>query len=513
MSIAERVARNSLFNIASGVISAGVTVFLPPILVRMLGRDQFSAWVFILQMGAYLGYLNLGIQTAISRYVALEDGAAEVQIPANEVLTTGVFLLSGLGLFGTLVVTAIAHYAPFVHQSLPEAFRQDVLAGLPWIATCFALLLPLSGINGFFAGKRKNHQILINNAALKVALFILLPSAAYFTADIRYMVGAYVIAHAIAVIHYSALMMRGSQGAAIRWSSFTRRTALTLTRYCSGVTIWNFSMLLVSGLSLIIVAHFDYRAVAAYSMLVGAITLVIGIHTAIFGNLLPEYSAALTRSSGTEKGEALVVATRLGTIILLVLGLPLALMPSEILKLWMATAYIPEARNVLCLLILAMAIRMTASPYAMHLLASGQQRMGMATAFFEGTVTSVLSYALATRYGAIGVAFGSLIGACAGVSANILFNLPRDLYAVVPRVRFVVYGLLVPAAMSLPAWVLAAWEASGAAVPVIEKVAVLLIVFALLYFRGLTPEQRVFAASLGKSLLRKIRSKQMVREA
>lgn len=38
---------------------------LPPLLLHKMSLDEYSLWSYCLQTGALIGYLNLGVQTAV----------------------------------------------------------------------------------------------------------------------------------------------------------------------------------------------------------------------------------------------------------------------------------------------------------------------------------------------------------------------------------------------------------------------------------------------------------------
>ena len=61
-------------NIAASLLRVAaislVALVLPSYLVHHLPVETYAAWILILQLGAYVSYLDLGIQTGISKFVA-----------------------------------------------------------------------------------------------------------------------------------------------------------------------------------------------------------------------------------------------------------------------------------------------------------------------------------------------------------------------------------------------------------------------------------------------------------
>ena len=63
------VFKNAIANVARGSAAALVAILLPPFLTRLMSSDAFGAWSLVLQLCAFVGYLDFGIQTAIGRFI------------------------------------------------------------------------------------------------------------------------------------------------------------------------------------------------------------------------------------------------------------------------------------------------------------------------------------------------------------------------------------------------------------------------------------------------------------
>src|ERR1700729_3293484 len=67
---ARTIASNSAANVIRLAVSSLVSIFLPAYLTHHLPVKTYGAWVLILQLSAYVGYLDFGVQTAVSKYIA-----------------------------------------------------------------------------------------------------------------------------------------------------------------------------------------------------------------------------------------------------------------------------------------------------------------------------------------------------------------------------------------------------------------------------------------------------------
>src|SRR3954469_14718753 len=64
------LVRSIVSNWVTFLFSAAVNFVVSPIVVRSLGETQYGAWVLLISMVGYLGLLDLGVRSAVTRYVA-----------------------------------------------------------------------------------------------------------------------------------------------------------------------------------------------------------------------------------------------------------------------------------------------------------------------------------------------------------------------------------------------------------------------------------------------------------
>ena len=115
------------------------------------------------------------------------------------------------------------------------------------------------------------------------------------------------------------------------------------------------------------------------------------------------------------------------------------------------------------ILILANIVRCVCQPYAIMLAATGKQGAATITAISEAVVNLGSSIYLASRFGAIGVAYGTLLGSFVSISLHfaVSMHFTRQTLAVA-RSKLLRIGLLRPAIIALPSLVLLPlWWASS----------------------------------------------------
>jgi O-antigen/teichoic acid export membrane protein len=135
---------------------------------------------------------------------------------------------------------------------------------------------------------------------------------------------------------------------------------------------------------------------------------------------------------------------------LIALGAWLIVVGRAAFPLWVGPRLGEAALPLFTLLIAANVVRNTPAPYAHYLVATAQQRKILLAPLLEGGSNLVASVLLAWRYGAMGVAIGTLIGAVVGVAANPLYTVPRTAPAGFGAGAFLRDTILTPALTCAP---------------------------------------------------------------
>ena len=100
----KKVLQGSLSNLLRLVLSLAFSLYLPHFLVHHMEPAEYSAWVLILQLAAYINYLEFGIQTAVSKFVAEFDARGDRNELHRTVSSAFLLLVAG----GAIGLAAIA---------------------------------------------------------------------------------------------------------------------------------------------------------------------------------------------------------------------------------------------------------------------------------------------------------------------------------------------------------------------------------------------------------------------
>jgi len=447
---ARTFAQNSLINVSRILVTGVIALILPAYLVHKLSVEMYSAWVLILQLGAFVAYLDFGIQSGISKYVAEHEARNDAEA-AGVHASAGLALMSMACAGGVLLTLVLAWQVPRLFHDMPSSLYREVRLSLVYVGMSLSFGLLCSIYSAIFYGLQRYAAptvILLTNRLLYAA--VVLGAVAFHRGLI--VMGALVAA----VNTFTGLLQIEAWR---RWASRIRIQLRGLDfscmrkifGYCSALAVWTVGMLCVSGLDLTIVGKYDFRQTGFYSVAVLPVSFVTAILGAALAPLMPSISALSVLRSPGELGEVLARVTRYTTAILLISGLPLMVSGYWILRVWVGPVYAQHSIGYLRILLLANILRNTCAPYASMLVATSNQRIAIAGVIAEAITNVIFSIYLAAHIGAIGVAYGTLIGSFVSVGAHFLFNMRFTITKIaIPRLRLFLCGVVRPSSIAAP---------------------------------------------------------------
>ena len=443
-------ARNAVASIGRLLVTALVALLLPAYLTHKLPVETYAAWVLILQMAAYVSYLDFGVQTGVSKFVAEYVAKGDV-IGASLRASAGLAIMLVASLVGTGLTLILVWCVPQLFRQMPSSLYQDVRTSLSFIGISLSFGLFCSVFSAIFLGLHR-YAIPMAISILNRVLFTMVICLAVFIHSSLAVMGA-----AVAVVNIFTGILQ-----IVAWRRLARRIRVSLgsldygvlkrvLAYCSVLAIWSAGMLCVSGLDLTIVGKYDFDQTGFYAIAVLPTNFMLSLMGAALGPFLPTTSALSTQRTPTEMGTLLSRTTRYSTLLLLMSGLPLLVAAYPILRLWVGPTYALHSMAYLRILVLASIIRNLCAPYATMLVAIDRQKVAIAGAISEAVVNVASSIYLARHMGALGVAIGTLLGSLVSVLMHFTLSMHYTYPKLsVSRLRLFLDDMARPALMALP---------------------------------------------------------------
>jgi len=495
-SLGRLVAKNASANLVRLTGAGVVALLLPPFLVREMSKGAYGAWAILLQLTLYVSYFDFGIQTAVARFVAHADELGDTE-QRDGIVSTAVLMLSGGAVLGGILVLVMTWRLPSMFHQMPVEFYQSAQIALLLMGGSFALGLPANLVSAYFTGMQRNEipaAIAITN---KFAMALFVAGTVLRHQGLAAMGAAVAVANVASYAGAFAAWRKYAPQVKVRLALISKSCLRTIGSYSATLIVWMAATLMISGLDLVIVGIFDYKATAYYAIAATLTTFLAQVQGAIFAALLPASAVLSARGDGERLGRLLVSSTRYGMLILLAMAVPLVVGGRYILQLWVGADYAVHATLIMQILVIANVIRLCALPYSTLLLGTGQQNKVIISPLAEGVTNLLSSIAGAYMFGAIGVAMGTLIGAFVSVGLHFFYNIPRTKLIAIDRPLLLKQGVLRPLACAAPLCLL--MLSRGAVRPVavgVEVIALAMVSFAVLAYGLQRPERRELLRSL-----------------
>jgi O-antigen/teichoic acid export membrane protein len=436
-----RIAGNAFWNLVSIGSGALLAIAVPPFLTRSLPAETFGAWALVLQVAAYVNLLSFGMQTVVARHVAITVGAPE-RAHRDAIVSTAFWALTGAAALACALLGLAVFGLDAIFPQLSPALRPGAAAAILLVGTALALSLPASAFAGVFVGLQRNEVPAITLAATRVVLAVGVVLAAHLTGRLAAMGAAYAAATLVGIFAQYLLWRRLVDSPTVAPACVTRPAARLLADECLGLTVWSLSMLLVSGLDLVIVARLDYSMVPYFAVAATLTAFLAGVMQATSSAILPVAARMNSQGEAGSLRALVATATRLNGSLGLLAAVPLVLGGAWVLSVWVGPEYAERSATVLAVLAIAGCIRTSALPYVAAAVAAGLQRRIIVTPLMEGIVNVVASIGLGLRFGALGVALGTLLGAVVGLVALLVQHPLRAAIGAAPVRKYLTEALL-----------------------------------------------------------------------
>jgi O-antigen/teichoic acid export membrane protein len=470
-----------------------VALVLPPLLVHRMQPAEYSAWVLILQTSAYINLLDLGLQTAIGKFVAEYDASGD-RSASSRTLSSSFAILCVSAFVGAVAIAIVAWRVPQLFHQMPAALIGDVREGILVVGLSAVLALPFGAFLAAFTGLQRYGfptALAMSSRVLSAAALAGLLLMHGRLVQLAWLIGVFNVATAFGQFLGWRRYARESVG--FSFKLVDRESALRLVKYGSVLSIWTIATLLVSGLDMVIVGHYDFKNTGYYGIASAVTNFMLLVIGSLFGPLLPAVSSLQSGRTPGQIGEMVIKATRYCGLLLCMIGLPLVFGAYPLLKLWVGNDYAIRSALFLQVLVLGNAIRQIGYPYSLVVIATGKQHLATIAGVAEAVVNVSLSIYLVQRIGAVGVAIGTLAGAFVsiGVHLTVSMKLTRSTI-LMSRCRFMLAGLFRPLLCVIPSLLLFAFCRKFSMLPAnISLIAIsTLTTSGIAWFVGLTSAER-----------------------
>ncbi|MEP6492874.1 MAG: oligosaccharide flippase family protein [bacterium] len=402
------MAKSILSNWGTFVFSAGINFVLSPIVVRALGETQYGAWFLLSSVVGYLGLLDLGVRSAVTRYMARFYAAGD-HSSANRLYSAAFRIFSVGGVLAILIASVMALVLDRVFKIPPELFHVARI-----VTVLSGVSVGLSLVSGVFGGvliglERFDYSNAIEigvSAARAVAIVVALRSG-YGLIALAVLQIAATLARALATVFYTRRLYPQLDIVPRTWDRESSRLifGFGLTASLLHVT----SSLMLYSDSLVIGAFLPIGMVTYFAIAGNLSEYARAVVSGISQTLTPRISALQAGGEDSALQSAVLTSARLASLVVLPIAATFMVRGSSFVGLWMGPEYAHLAGQVLLALSFTL---VTIGGYQVVAAAMfGISKHGGLIPIFIGEAVAnlILSILLVRAYGVIGTALGTMI--------------------------------------------------------------------------------------------------------
>jgi O-antigen/teichoic acid export membrane protein len=402
------IARNVLFNWFGTIATMAVGFFLSPFILHRLGDVAYGVWVLAISVVAYLGLLDLGMQSSVLRFVSKGHTKGDHQ-GASEAISAALWVRLQISAVALVLSAGLAAVFPLVFK-VPPALATDAREAILLIGITTAITMSLGVVGGVLSALNRydlqNYVVLAQTAVRVIGVVAVLRTG--------HGIVAIALCELVAALFGNLLLVwvarRLYPELRIQWKKPKRETLRQIWSYSWYAFLTTVAVQLVYQSDNLVVGKFvSVSAVTFYAIansLCRYSTQVVGSMGSTFVPAASTYEAAGDTASllGLYKN-----GTRATLMIALPILITLIVRGPGFISLWMGPQYAKSSGTVL--IILATALFFSYANRTAGAIAFGVEKHKTTAiwAIGEGIANLALSITLVHWYGIYGVAIGTLV--------------------------------------------------------------------------------------------------------
>lgn len=403
---ARKLVSGSAVRLANTAGAALVSILIMPFVVHRLGDRLYGIWTLVATFVSYYGLLELGLSTAVTRYVASALGSGDKE-QCSRVFNTGLRVYSALGAIVLVATWVLAALAPLFCRNPADAY-------LFWqIILILGLSIALQFTMRVFTGMLEAHLLFDRVATLDL-----------LTLGLRtfFIIALLVLGYGVVGLAWATLLsgipsillsiyLSKKELPFLRIDSkyWGRETARILFSFSAFSLIANLANVLRFQVDNIVVASFvGLVAVTHYRIAGVLVQCFFALMSAMFG-MFPSVFSRLESAKDYEGiRKAYLFASKVCACIASFIAFGMIAWGKQFIARWMGVRYL-DAYPVLVILILAYHLNLSQGPAMGLFYGTSRHKFFALLNSVEGAANLLLSLLLVRWYGMLGVALGTLI--------------------------------------------------------------------------------------------------------
>ena len=488
---APRPVHNVIANWTAYLLTFAVNFFISPLIVNHLGAEAYGVWTLLATLTAYLGLLDLGIRSAVTRYVARAEAQGDRKT-ATQIASAALTVLVGLAGLALVASLVLGLVAPSAFH-IPTGYHTATLV----VAVMAGASTSLALVSGVFGGVLIGLQRF--DLAGRVDVAVTLVRATLVLVVVTHggglvaLAGVQLLASLIAAVATAglALWMYPELRRRAPWGRGQLRLIVSFGGYSFvaqiGSSVVDRAGVILAGVFL------PMSAVAVYAIATALIDYARALVGGIRTTLAPQASALEGQGQRDALHDLTLRGVRYCSLLVLPIAATFAVRGATFIGLWMGREFGAPSGEILAILAVRLACLGATGAVGNVMLGASRERAVAVLCVAEASITVAMVLLLVGPFGLLGVAWGAALPTVA--AALLVWPwLLRESLGVEIR-RYLSASWSRPATALLPfgaaTWLVEELWAPPSLFLFVVQVAVLLpIAFLGIWYVGLSDEER-----------------------
>ena len=403
---ATKLALGSILRTANFLSNAVAGLLLTPLIVHSIGDRMYGLWSLVATFIGYYGLLDLGLTSAATRYVSQAIGAGDRQ-RCNRVFNTALFVylgMAGIALAATIVLAALSPM--FAKQPGDASTFSTVILIL---GAYTAMGIPLRAFVGTLNADLHydiTSTLDVCNVVLRVVLILVilkLHMGIVALAAVTALSGVPSAVLNVLILHRKLPYLN------VAYGQVERSMIRELFSYGAYTFVSQVADIFRFGIDAVVVSAFvGLAAVTHYNIGSSLVQYYISIMLSLLGVTMSVFSQREGARDIEGMKRAFFFTLKISMWSAAFIAFGLIAWGKPFITRWMGAAYI-DAYPILLVLTIGCLLALAQMPSITFLFATSKHRFYAVANLCEALANVVLSLVLVHKYGALGVALGTMI--------------------------------------------------------------------------------------------------------
>lgn len=408
MASTKRFAFNVMMNWIAMAVGMVVPFFLAPFVIRHLGTTAYGIWILAVSTVSYLNLLDLGLRSAVIRFVSKAQAQNNLD-EARNVISATLWIRSLLAAGVAVLSIGLAFTFPHLFKVPPDLQRAAQITVL--LCALGVAVTLVSGVFGAVLAAIHRFDLLST-----VTMFQTVARAGGVILILRSGRGLVALAYweltiiTIAGLTTVGIALKLFPACRVRVAKPKIETLKMIWAYSFITFIWIIAVQIIINTDNLVVGAFLSVGLVAFYSIGGSLTSYSGQVVSAVSTTFTPLASNLEASGKTEELQKLLIRGTQATLaIALPISLSLVFRGKTFIGLWMGPQYSEVSGNVLQILMIAQYFSVATSTCGAVMMAIGKHKPAAKWAVIEAAINLGLSLILVRTVGIYGVAWGTSI--------------------------------------------------------------------------------------------------------